>query len=383
MKFRHFLLAAVLLGGAIALLLSAGCGSRASAEPQRPPAGEAWLDPAQVQSAGIAVAPASVREVARELLLSGRVAFDDQRVTHVYSAVTGRVTRMIASLGDHVRAGDPLAVIESPDLGAAAADAAKALADVRAAERDAKRMQELLALRAVSERDAEAAEDRFRQATAELERARKKAHLLRASEDGRVSQEYVLRAPIEGEVISRNVNPGAEVQGQYAGGTAVELFTVGATDRVWVLADVYETDLPRLRLGMSAKVSIVSDPGRVFSSRIDWISDAVDPVTRTGRVRCALDNRDHALKPEMYATVALEPPGVTRLAVPRAAVARMGDQTVVFVETGKTANGLVRFERRPVQIEDEGTDGLVPVVRGLAAGERVVTSGTILFVGKA
>ena len=383
-----FAVLALVAAAAFAVLYAVGCGgvSRASETPVPPP-GEAWIDARQAADAGIAVEKAALREVGAELVLPGRLTFDDQRVTHVFSPVTGRVTRMVAPLGARVKAGDPLAVIESPDLGSAASDLAKARADLEAAERDWKRTKELWEAHAASERDHEAAESRYRQALAERERAEKKVRLLHAGSDGpsdatRVTQEYVLRSRIDGEVIARAANPGMEVQGQYSGGNAVELYTIGAADRLWVLADVYEADFPRVKAGARARVKVVTWPDRTFEGTIDWVSGAIDPVSRTMKVRCALDNRDGALKPEMYATVTLSVPGRTALAIPRGAVYRMGEATVAFVSLGATPAGARRFAIRPVRIDGEGETGPVAVLAGLSEGEEVVASNTVLVAGK-
>lgn len=382
-QFPFSVASAIALSTAL-LSITSGCDYRADAggDPQ-PPAGESWLTPDQITRAGITTVLVSEEEVGRQLLLSGRLTFDDQKVTHVFSPITGRVTKTVAALGEHVRAGDPLAVIESPDLGAAVSDVAKARADFNAAERDYKRMKELFELHAGAERDFEVAEDRFRQAKAELDRAEKKARLLKGRVDEQVTQEYTLRSPIEGEVIARNANPGAEVQGQYSGGAGIELYTVGAADRLWALADLYEVDLPRVKKGSEVTLRVVAYPERTFAGRVDWISGAVDPISRTTKVRCIVDNRDGALKPEMFATVSIATRGHQALAVPRTALVRMGDQLAVFVEIGNAPNGKVRFERRPVQVDDEGTDRDVSILHGLSAGDRVVTSGAILLVGSA
>ncbi len=380
---KKFLIALLAAAGAVALILAVACGSNSTGAPvAEPPAGEAWIPEATLSGAGIVVAPAAEQEVGGELVLPGRLTFDDQRVAHVFSPVTGRVTRTVASLGQRVKKGDPLAIIESPDLGSAVSDMAKAQADLEAAERDEKRTKVLFEAHAAAARDYEAAEDRFRQAKAELDRAQKKARLLHAGADEAVTQEFTLRSPIDGQVIARATNPGTEVQGQYSGGAAVELYTVGSADRLWALADVYETDLPRVKLGAPVSVKVVSWPDRGFDGRVDWISGALDPATRTTKIRCVLDNRDGRLKPEMYATVVVEVPGRKALAVPRSALFRMGDATVVFVRVGKTADGQARFTLRPVETEDEGRVGPVAVTRGVTAGEEIVTSGTTLLAGK-
>ena len=383
MKTRRILLTFLALAGAAALILAAGCGTKSKADdgPQPPP-GEAWIPAKEVAEAGITLAPAAEQEVGTELVLPGRLTFDDQRVTHVFSPVAGRVARMVASLGQRVKKGDPLAVIESPDLGSAVSDMAKARADLEAAERDFRRQKELWEAHAAAERDFEAAQDRYRQAKAELDRAEKKARMLHAGAGDDVTQGYVLRSPIDGEVIARMANPGMEIQGQYAGGNAVELYTIGAGDHLWALADVYETDLPRVRRGATVTVNVVTWPDRSFEGTVDWIAGAVDPVSRTTKIRCVLENRDGLLKPEIYATMVVRVPGRKALAVPRGALFRLGDTTAVFVRTGKGDDGVARFALRPVRTEAEGSGDLVPILGGLAAGEEIVTSGGILIAGK-
>ncbi len=190
-----------------------------------------------------------------------------------------------------------------------------------------------------------------------------------------------MRAPIDGEVVSRNMTSGMEVVGQYSQGNAVELFTIGEMDYVWVVADVFEMDLGRIKKGARVSVRVVTYPNRVFVGQVDWVSGQLDPTTRTAKVRCTIDNKDRALKSEMYATVSISVAERKAMAIPRSAMLRLGDQTVVFVETGGAPNGQIRFERRPVAVdEDEGGDFL-PVTHGLERGEKIVTSGAILLAG--
>jgi len=359
-----------------------GCGARAEkpAAPQ-PPSGEVWMTPDQIRDAHVRVDVVSNRPVGGEVVTSGRITFDDLRVSHVFSPVTGRVTRILADPGQRVRKGAPLAVLESPDVGNAFADLAKAEADAATAEHDFLRQQDLFESRAVSQRDFEVAQDAHRKARAELERARRKAALFRRAPGDDVTQGFSLRAPIDGEIIARSVNPGAEVQGQYSGGTAAELFTVGELDKVWVLADVFEMDLGRVHERAPVTIRVIAYPNQVFTGQVDYITGALDPTTRTARVRCSIPNAARLLKPEMYATVSIAVAGNPAPTVPRAAVLHIAEQTVVFVEDGAAADGRTRFIRRVVAVdESDGTD-YAPIVRGLQLGERVVSSGGLLLSG--
>ena len=130
-----------------------------------------------------------------------------------------------------------------------------------AAEHDYHRQKELYEAKAGAQKDFETAEDNYHRAQAELARSEQKARLLRSGTVDAITQEYTLRALIDGEVISRTVNPGAEVQGQYSGGSAVELYTLGELDQVWVMADLFEVDLSRVQKGATADISVVAYPG--------------------------------------------------------------------------------------------------------------------------
>jgi cobalt-zinc-cadmium efflux system membrane fusion protein len=371
------------LGLFAAAALAVSC-NKLQAAPEaavQPPPGEVWLTAGQVQDAKIAVQPVAEQNVDDTILTSGRVALDDLRSGHVFSPVTGRVVRINAQLGDHVKTGDPLAVIESPDVGNTVSDMNKAEADLIAAQHDYRRKKELFEQKAGSAADLETAEDNYRRAKAEIERARQKAALLHTGAVDSVTQTYTLRSPIDGEVLLRNINPGIEVQGQYTGGATQELFTIGELDRVWVLGDLYEVDLARVRVGSPASVTVVTYPGKAFRGKVDWVSGMLDPNTRTAKVRCTFDNPDGLLRPEMYATVQISVEQKRALAIPRGALLRLGEYKVVFVEIGEN-DGRVRFERIPVDVDEGESSEWLEVKHGLTPGQKVVVSGAILLSQK-
>jgi len=378
---RSLALVATLASSSVLL----GCPHAPPVAPQeeQPPAGEVWLTPEQVTEAKIKVEPIALQDVDDTILTSGRVTFEDVKVGHVFSPVTGRVTKILALLGQRVQKGDPLAVIQSPDIGQASSDLGKAVADLAAAERDYKREKELWEKHATSQKDFEAAEDTFRKARAERDRAAQKAFLLRSGSVDAVSQSFTLPSPLEGEVLVRNLSNGAEVQGQYnPGSSPQELFTIGELDDVWVIADLYELDLARVPIGSRATVKVVAYPDRVFEGKVDWVSGMLDPLTRTARVRCTFANADRLLKPEMYATVAISVEERKALAVPHSAVMRIGTQTVIFIQKGTTPSGKLRFARLPVTVDEGEGSKWVPVPpKGIEGGMAIVTDGTVLLSG--
>jgi cobalt-zinc-cadmium efflux system membrane fusion protein len=360
-------------------ILGVACKEQPVAVPPAAPAGEVWLNEKQVVDARIAIEAVRVRPVGSPVVAPARVTFNDLKVAHVYSPVAGRVIQVLAHPGDRVKKGTPLATVHSPEVGQAVADLARSHADLVLADQEERRQKELFEGRAGSRRDMETAVAAAARARAEFARADEKARLLR-SEGLAGNQQFEIRSPIEGNVISRNINPGMELQGQYGGGQAVELFMVGDSSAIWVLADVFAIDMPRLAVGAPARVSLPAFPGRTFDGKVDWIAGALDPASRTARVRITLSNPTGDLKPEMLGTVEIAGRSRETLAVPRSAVLRLGEGRIVFVEDGKSPDGRTRFVRRIVEVEDDGGDA-VAVVRGIEAAEKVVSGGAILLVG--
>lgn len=341
------------------------------------PEDEIWLTSEEMKKANVQVAKATKREVDQFITVGGRVTFDDLHVSHIFSPVTGRVTKVLAQLGARVKKGSALVSIVSPDIGTAVSDVKKAQADVVSTERDYQRQEKLYAAHAAPKRDFDNAEDNFRKAHAEFERANQKLQLLRVRGDlDTVNQEYTLRSPIEGQVIFKTVNPGIEVQGQYSGGNSIEMFTIGELDQVWVLADLADQDFSRVQKEAEISLRVVSHPNKVYKGKVDWISSTLDPVLRTGRIRCVLPNPNHELKAEMYATLAVAVPGKMSLSLPREALTRLSDQTVVFVPIGQAPDGRSKFKRRRVIVRDDD-EAYLTVTQGLTEGEEVVIQGSI------
>jgi cobalt-zinc-cadmium efflux system membrane fusion protein len=375
------LMLSTLLAGILVTAAACQHDSVAQTSSPQPPTNEVWVTPKQIKETGIATTEVGLRPVGSSLTATGRISFVDAHVAHVFSPVTGRVTELMVNLGQSVQRGTPLATIQSPDLGSAISDVQKADAALAAAQRDYDRQKELFAAHAAAQRDMEAAESTYLQARSEHDRAAQKSRLLIGHGPERSLQEYVLRAPIDGDIVARNVSPGMELQGQYSGGNAPELFTIGNLGSVWVLADVFEVDLPRIQLGAPVTVSVVSYPDHPFQGHVDWISGTLDPTTRTAKVRCTIDNSRHLLRPEMFATVSITVDAREKLAAPRTSVVRIGDQMVAFVDKGTSPVGGERFERRIVGIDDTQAGDYVPITRGLAPGEKVVSSGAIILSG--
>ena len=387
---RHYQRGARLASSTTLLILAVACATlgchkseAASAnDGAKPGPNEVWLTQQQIADAKVQTAPLDEQDVDDTIVTSGKVQGEDVRTSHVFSPVTGRVTRVDAELGMPVKKGDSLALIESPDIGSAISDVAKANADLIAAQHDYLREKDLYEKHAVSQKDLEQAEDTYRKSQAEMERAQMKATLLRPNGAKLDTQGFTLRAGVDGDVIARNIGLNLEVQGQYSGGNAQELFTVADLSEVWVFADIFEMDLARVKKDAKVIVTVVSYPDKKFEGKVDYVAGTLDVNTHTARVRCTLSNPDKYLKPEMYATIAISVDQRKSLAIFHDSLVRLGDSTVVFVDGGPAPDNKTKFIRRPV-IVDEGEGGpWLPLQHSeLNKGDKVVTAGAVLISG--
>ncbi|HTP24626.1 MAG TPA: efflux RND transporter periplasmic adaptor subunit, partial [Anaeromyxobacteraceae bacterium] len=244
-------------------------------------------------------------------------------------------------------------------------------------------MRRRMAESAASRRDFETADDTFRKAKAEEGRALERLRLLRSGHVDAVTQEYTLPSHIEGRVVDRMVNPGVEVQGQFSGGTSVELFTVGDTDVLWLHVDVAQAELPQVRIGAPVTVRVLAYPDRVFAGKLEWVSPTLDPALRTARVRRSMRTPDGLLKPEMFVTAATGTPATEGLGIPRQAVVCINGQSTSRGEAARTvdrpsndakwsfrsARAIWRISHLPLDLAEAKW---VPVLGNLAEGERVL-----------
>jgi cobalt-zinc-cadmium efflux system membrane fusion protein len=358
----------------------ATCRPHAPMTPAPVNPGDVVMDRQKSEAAGIVVQEVDEQPVEDTMLTSGVIAFDEQKVSHVMSPVSGRVTAIHVEHGDRVKKGQPLATLQSLDVAQVIADVRKAETAFTTAEHDFTSLARLKDDGAASTRELEAAEDRCRQARAELERAEFKARLFRTGSVNTVTNSYTLVSNIDGEVMMRNLNLGQEIAGQYANGGAQELFTIGEIDRVWALGDVYEVDIPRVEKGAHAAIEVIAYKGKLFEGRVEWVQHVLDPITRTAKVRFSFPNPDRALLPEMYGTVRIAVNPRKALAIPRSALVRLGDQRVVFVQAdGAPRGGELRFERVPVDVDEYASAEWVPVRHGLEKGMKLVVKGAPLL----
>ena len=367
---------AVTLLALLALLMACNRGPNdagATAKPEPSP-------PAAATNVAVAVVHPTFRERAMTLETSGKAQFNEEALARVHAPVTGRVLEVLARPGEVVEPGHRLLVIDSPDLGAAKSDYAKAVADVERAEAAQRLANELFEVKAVPQKDVREANNDYRKSVAERERAAARLRTLGIGADQLpaiasrtdTSTRIVVGAPRAGVIVERNVAPG-QVVAYGQSDTPLNLFVVADVSTMWVVADVYEPDVPRVRRGQRVAVTLPCCPNDRFEGPIDYISDIVDKDTRTVKVRAVVPNRGRALKAEMFVKVAIAT-GVGRvLTLPLSAVHREAGQTYVLIERGKDD-----YARRPVQLGAE-LNGAVEVRDGVTPQDPVVAAGSILL----
>ena len=366
----------------IAALLLAACGARNQSESQMTSftAGETKADTANLftlpaeQIAHLQIAPAARGSLPRVLRFTGSVAYNALATTPVFSAAGGPVREILVMPGDTVRAGQPLLTINSPDYSQARSAYLKAKDAFALADKNYQRAQDLFAHKAIAERDVQQAESDRSQAQSDVDSSTDVLRALGVADpDATVKASATLLvpllAPVKGEIVERLVGPGQLLQ---AGAT--QCFTISDTGTVWVLVNVYQSDLGSVHIGDAADITTDAYPD-VFRGRISYIAPALDPTTRTLQERIVTENPGHKLKKDMYVTATVHAGAIgNTLLVPDAAVLRdTENQPFLYLQT--SAN---QFARRVVTLGDSSA-GRTQITSGLKEGERVVGDGSLFL----
>jgi len=315
----------------------------------------------------LTVAAPTMKEVARTLVLPATVEADPSRTVKVMPPVTGRIIELKVQLGGRVVQGQELAVIDSGDLAQAYSDIEKARSTLTLTKKALDRQLNLEKAGGAAIRDREQAQSDYAQAVAELERSEARLRAIGIPADQKEQSRLLsIKAPVSGSVIDLQVAPGAFVNDPTAA-----MMTIANLDTIWVTANVPEKDIAFVFPGQTVQVTFRSYPDEVFSGKVLFVSDVVEPDTRRNKVRIAFDNPDKIMKPNMFADATFVAPSVSRLMVPTSALLMTNDATSVFVEVSDWA-----FERRNIEITyQEGTT--VAVKAGIRPGERVVVKGGV------
>jgi cobalt-zinc-cadmium efflux system membrane fusion protein len=366
--------------------------------PKEPPLIPGTFRPTAEQWADLKFARVHAEPFAGLVVTDGALAPNDSTTTQVYSPYSGRVTRIIANLGDRVEKNAPLMTVDSTEAVQARNDLVIAV-DARAAARaqdkvateNEERQHQLYLGQSAALKDWQQAQSDLATANAALRTAQtgliaqeNRMRILGIGEDaiatlektrgsGGMSSEALVKAPITGTVIQRQVGLGQYIQS----GAPNPVFSIGDLSTLWVLGNVRESDTPLMRVGEPADIRVIALPDQVFTARLAWIAPAIDPTTHRLAVRAELKNPAGVLKPLMFATVGIHTAADrTSPAVPQSAVIYEGDQAHVWVAHADHSLGLRSILIGRIQDND------VEVLSGLGNGETVVTGGA-LFIDRA
>ena len=370
-----------LIGMVATLATGLGCGDNQGSAGNPGISGRTGADKATLfsipadQMARIQIVTVAPSPLTRVLRLTGAVAYNGFATTPVITQVSGPVSRIVVAPGEMVRTGQPLLYVASPDFSQLRATYLKASDSFKLADREYARSKDLYDHHAIAERDLIAAESARNQAQADLQASEQALHVLGFKSpdqavQARSSPELPVLAPIDGEVVERLVAPGQVMQ---AGTT--QAFTISNMSTVWVLANVYQQDLPYVREGNPATVETDAYPRTPFYGKISYVAATLDPTTRTLQARIDVKNPQRKLKNNMYVIALVQAGKVPNaISVPNAAVLR-NTENEPFVYTLVGQN---QFSTRSVtlgQTSEETTE----ITSGLAPGDRVVANGSLFL----
>jgi Cu(I)/Ag(I) efflux system membrane fusion protein len=314
------------------------------------------LSPDKVQLIGVRTAVAAYRSVDKQVRTVGKVEPDETRLAFVNTKIAGWVKKLFVDYtGKEVVKGQPLLSIYSPDL-------------VTAQE------EYLIALRSAQTGTAGVSEiDASRREL--IESAKRRLLLWDITEDqiaelektGKPKTEMTIEAPLSGIVLEKMVLDGAYIT------PGMNLYRIADLSSIWIMADIYEYEVPLVRVGQTVRVTLPYQSGESYRATVNYINPTLDPVSRTVKVRLAVKNPGRMLKPEMFANVEINVSSGARLVIPREAVLDSGTRQIVYVEKKPGV-----YELRHVILGVRGED-FVEILKGIRKGERVVTSGNFLI----
>ncbi len=317
------------------------------------------LSPDKVQLIGVRTARAEMRSLDKQIRTVGKVQPDETRLAFVNTKIAGWVKKLYVDYtGKEVVKGEPLLSIYSPDLVTAQEEYLIALRSVRSSSTGTADMAEIDASRSELLQSAKRRLqlwDITDEQIAELEKT------------GKPKTEMTIEAPLDGIVLDKMVLEGAYIT------PGMNLYRIADLSSIWIMADIYEYEVPSVRVGQTALVTLPYQSGESFRATVNFIYPTLDPVSRTVKVRLVMKNPGLMLKPEMFANVEIRVSSGARLVIPREAVIDSGTRQIVYVEKKPGV-----YEMRRVTLGQRGED-YVEVLKGIKKGERVVTSGNFLI----
>ncbi|MEP7257499.1 MAG: efflux RND transporter periplasmic adaptor subunit [Flavitalea sp.] len=313
-----------------------------------------------------------LRNIDDEVKLSGEVSFNENKVVKVFPFSSGQVMSVNVSIGDYVKAGQALATIKSADIAGNYADLSVAGNDVAIAKRSLDNAEHLYKNGIASEREYLEAKENYNKAESNANKLREQMQI---NGGGRTSANgsYLITAPRSGYVVEKLINPGNFIRNDNSG----SLFTIGDISEVWIWANVFETDVAKIKEGYKASVTTIAYPDSIFYGKVDKINEALDPVTKVMKIKITLPNKAGLLKPEMFAQVVISnSEGKKALEVPSTAIISENGKNYVVIFNN--ANDVKVQEVALLKVNGANTF----IKEGVTAGQQVITQNQILVYRK-
>ena len=311
---------------------------------------------------------AEVTAVDNETELSGKVTFDEEKVNKVFPLLSGVVEEVKVELGDQVTKGQVLAVVQSSDVAGFSGDVLVARANVAQTKRVMDAAAEMLKSGLGSEKDYVLAQGEYEKALTTLERARSVLSINGGNGGDAKGNTYTIKAPAAGYVVEKTLTAGMQIRSD-AGNS---LFTISGLQDVWVMANVYESDIAKVHEGDAVKIKTLAYPDQVFTGKVNKISTMLDPTNKVMRARIVMQNTGLKLKPEMFATVIADSrDGSKMLAIPKEALVFDNSKNYVMVFREKC-----KIETHLVEVA-KVVEGKAYIKSGLAAGDKVIIGGQL------
>lgn len=331
---------------------------------EEPPVVEIPLE--KQQFIGVKTTTVQMKSVQKSLATVGRIEYDEKKLATINSKVEGWIEKLYVDYtGKYINRGEPLAEIYSPELLATQQEFINLLKWKKSAELRTTNTELKSMLTKDTDSIIEAAKQRLRLWDITDEQIRK------IEETGKPMRTLTLYSPVSGFVVQKAVFQGMRIM------PGEKLLDVADMSTVWVIADVYEYQLPLIDVGQEAEITLSYLPGRIFKSKIEFVYPSLSSDTRTAKIRFSLPNNDHSLKPQMYTNIAIKRSLGKRLIIPDDAIIDTGKRQIVYVDKG---DGF--FEPREV-VAGLRADGAVEIIKGLKAGEKVASSGNFLIDSEA
>jgi RND family efflux transporter MFP subunit len=330
--------------------------------PAPPPSAETPLSPVQLsperlQSIGVKFGVVERKDLKDSIRTTGTVAIDERRISYVQTRISGHIEKVFADATyQYVRKGQPLFTIHSPEL-------VTAEREYLLAKQNAQNLSQSTVPGVATGVASLLESSRERMAQWDIPQQ----EIARLEATGQVGETLEIRSPVSGYITERNALPNLMVQPD------TRLYTVADLSTVWVLAQIFQNDLGRIKVGSPASLTVDSYPGRIFRGRVDFIYPDVDMTTRTARARLVFANSQLTLSPGMFVNVSMDINLGKQLSIPVSGVLQSGSRQIVFVDRG---NGYL--EPREVQLGPQANEEYI-VLKGLKAGERIVTSANFLI----